>query len=175
MTTEYLLAGFGGQGVLFGGKFVANLGLLEGKEVSWLPSYGPAMRGGTANCSVIVSTEAVGSPIVSAPDVVIAMNLPSLEKFESAVKPGGTIYIDSTLTSRQVARTDINAVYIPATRLASDAGVHKLALVVVLGALLKGTCRDLLAKVLEATVDVKRREMLDANMLALQIGSDFVG
>ena len=96
MTTEILIAGFGGQGVLFAGKFLAYKGLLENRNLSWLPSYGPEMRGGTANCSVILSDESVGSPIVSKPDVLIAMNLPSLDKFEQDVVPGGTIYVESS-------------------------------------------------------------------------------
>ena len=94
MTTQLLLAGFGGQGVLFAGKFLAYKGLLENRQVSWLPSYGPEMRGGTAICSVILSDEPVGSPIVSKPDVLIAMNLPSLDRFEDKVVPGGVIFAD---------------------------------------------------------------------------------
>jgi len=102
MTTEYLLAGFGGQGILFAGKFLAYAGLMEGKNVSWMPSYGPEMRGGTANCSVIISDNEVGSPVADNPDVLLAMNLPSLDKFENAVKPGGTIFIDSSLINRKL-------------------------------------------------------------------------
>ena len=93
MTRQYLFSGFGGQGILFAGKFLAYKGLTENKQVSWLPSYGPEMRGGTASCSVIVSDEAVGSPIVSNPDVLVAMNLPSLDRYEASVVPGGTIFI----------------------------------------------------------------------------------
>ena len=100
MTTQLLLAGFGGQGILFAGKFLAYAGLLEGRQLSWLPSYGPEMRGGTANCSVILSDEPVGSPIVSNPDILVAMNLPSLDKYEDAVVPGGMIFVDSTLIKR---------------------------------------------------------------------------
>ena len=100
-TTQMLIAGFGGQGILFAGKFLAYKGLVEEKEVSWLPSYGPEMRGGTASCSVIISDEPVGSPIVSAPDVLVAMNLPSLDKYEAAVVPGGKIFVDSTLIERR--------------------------------------------------------------------------
>lgn len=104
-TTQYLFAGFGGQGILFAGKFAAYKGLIEEKQVSWLPSYGPEMRGGTASCSVIISDSPVGSPIVSKPDVLIAMNLPSLDRYESAVAAGGTIFVDSTLVERKVNRT----------------------------------------------------------------------
>jgi 2-oxoglutarate ferredoxin oxidoreductase subunit gamma len=118
MTTEILIAGFGGQGVLFAGKFLAYKGLIEDRQVSWLPSYGPEMRGGTANCSVIVSDEPVGSPIVSKPTVLMAMNLPSLDKYENDVVPGGTIFVDSTLIERKVRRTDVRVFYIPSTQLA---------------------------------------------------------
>lgn len=107
-TTNLLFAGFGGQGILFSGKFLAYKGLIEDRQVSWLPSYGPEMRGGTANCSVILSDEPVGSPIVSRPDVLIAMNLPSLDKYEDMVVPGGKIFVDSTLIERQVKRTDVD-------------------------------------------------------------------
>ena len=99
MNKEILIAGFGGQGILFSGKFLAYEGLIDGKEVSWLPSYGPEMRGGTANCSIIISDSAVGSPIVSKPDILIAMNLPSLDKYENETKAGGQIFVDSSLSS----------------------------------------------------------------------------
>ena len=100
MTTNTLIAGVGGQGVLFAGKFMAYKGMLEGKQISWLPSYGPEMRGGTANCSVILSDDPIGSPIVSKPDVLIAMNLPSLDKYEKDVVEGGMIFVVSTLIGR---------------------------------------------------------------------------
>jgi 2-oxoglutarate ferredoxin oxidoreductase subunit gamma len=106
-TTNYLFAGFGGQGILFLGKVLAYKGLTDGKNVSWLPSYGPEMRGGTASCSVIVSDTPVGSPIVSNPDVLIAMNLPSLDLYEPKVKSGGIIFVDSTLVERKIERTDV--------------------------------------------------------------------
>ena len=102
MTRELLFAGFGGQGLLFSGKVLAYKGLIEDKHVSWLPSYGPEMRGDTANCSVILSDDPVGAPIISNPDVLVAMNLPSLDKYESKVKPGGTIFVDSSLIERKV-------------------------------------------------------------------------
>ena len=106
MTSNILIAGFGGQGVLFAGKFLAYKGLLEEKQVSWLPSYGPEMRGGTANCSIILSDEPVGSPIVTSPDVLIAMNLPSLEKYVNTVVAGGQIYVDSSLIDVKVERDE---------------------------------------------------------------------
>lgn len=119
-TKEFLFAGFGGQGLLFSGKVLAYKGLIEEKNVSWLPSYGPEMRGGTANCSVIISDEPVGAPIVLNPDVLVAMNLPSLDKYESAVRKGGIILVDSSLISRKVERDDVDVYYVPATRLADE-------------------------------------------------------
>ena len=142
MTTEYILAGFGGQGVLFAGKFLAAIGLKQDKQVSWLPSYGPEMRGGTANCSVIISDQVVGSPVVVNPEVVLALSLPALDKFESKIKPGGTVYIDSSLVARKVERKDVTAVYMPATQLASDNGVPKLANVIIMGKMLRLTTKN---------------------------------
>lgn len=176
MARQILIAGFGGQGVLFAGKFLAYKALMEGREVSWLPSYGPEMRGGTANCSIIYSDEPVGSPIVSNPDVLVVMNLPSLDKFEDAVVAGGQIFVDSTLIERKVARTDVDAFYIPATQLASDAGIPTLANMIIMGKLLKenpelayDTINDALAKVVSA----KRANLLDANIKALEIGYNY--
>ena len=123
MTTQILLAGFGGQGILFAGKVAAYAGLMDGKEISWLPSYGPEMRGGTANCSVCLSDQAIGSPLVVNPNVLIAMNLPSLDKFVDAVEPGGTILVDSSLISKKVQREDVKTYYIPATTLAEEHGL----------------------------------------------------
>ena len=130
-TTQILIAGFGGQGILFAGKFLAYKGLLEDLQVSWLPSYGPEMRGGTANCNVILSDDPVGSPIITDPDVLIVMNLPSLQKYVDAVVPGGQIYVDSTLISEKVERGDVQVYYIPATQMANDAGVPTLANMVI--------------------------------------------
>lgn len=174
-TTQFLFSGFGGQGILFAGKFVAYKGLTEDKQVSWLPSYGPEMRGGTASCSVIVSDEPVGSPIVSAPDVLVALNLPSLDKFEKDVKPGGYIFADSTLIERKVERTDVNVFYIPATQLASDNGIPTLANMIVMGKMLKELgdytetgIENGLAKVISA----KRADMKELNIKALELGAN---
>ena len=136
MTHSYLIAGFGGQGLLFAGKFLAYKGLLENKEVSWLPSYGPEMRGGTASCSVIIGDEPVGSPIVEHPDVLMVMNLPSLNRYEQAVQPGGTIFVDSTLVERKVERSDVKAIYVPATRLAVENDMTTLANMILTGKIL---------------------------------------
>ena len=174
-TTQFLFSGFGGQGILFAGKFLAYKGLIEGKQVSWLPSYGPEMRGGTASCSVIVSDEAVGSPIVSKPDVLIAMNLPSLDRFESAVVPGGMIFADSTLIERKVTRTDVKAIYVPATKLASDNGFPTLANMILLGKILSELGEFDAANVetaLTKVIPAKHADMKEINLKALRLGAE---
>ena len=174
--TQYLFSGFGGQGILFSGKFLAYKGLMDGANVSWLPSYGPEMRGGTASCSVIVSDTPVGSPIVSRPDVLIAMNLPSLDKYEETVVPGGTIYVDSTLIERKVQRTDVKVVYIPATKLASDNGTPTLANMIIVGKILKELGEfdeDALRAALGKVISAKRADMLETNLKAMKIGAEY--
>ena len=136
-TTQLLFAGFGGQGILFAGKFLAYKGLMEDKQVSWLPSYGPEMRGGTANCNVILSETPVGSPIITTPDVLIAMNLPSLQKYVDTVVPGGQVYVDSSLIDAKVERTDVDVFYIPATQMAKDENIATLANMIIIGHLLE--------------------------------------
>lgn len=175
-TTQFLLSGFGGQGILFSGKFLAYKGLTADKQVSWLPSYGPEMRGGTASCSVIVSDEPVGSPIVSNPDVLVAMNLPSLDKFESTVAPGGIIFADSTLIERKVKRDDVTVYYIPATQLASDNGMASLANMIIMGKILKVLDdfeEEGVMSTLKKVVSAKRIELLELNRKAMQIGADY--
>ncbi len=176
MTSQILIAGFGGQGVLFAGKFLAYKALLEGKQLSWLPSYGPEMRGGTANCSVIISDEPVGSPIVSNPDALIAMNLPSFDKYEAAVVPGGKVFIDSTLIGRKAQRTDIDAYYIPATKMAADAGIPTLANMIILGKMIKETGAvsfENLKDAMKKVVSAKHAELLDINIKALETGYNY--
>lgn len=178
MTTQILIAGFGGQGVLFAGKFLAYKGLLEDKQISWLPSYGPEMRGGTANCSVIISDDPVGSPIVSKPDALIVMNLPSLDKYESAVVPGGKVFIDSTLIGRKCERTDIDAYYIPATKMAADEGIPTLANMIILGKMIKETGAvsfENLEAAMKKVVSAKHAELLDINLKALATGYNYAG
>ena len=173
-TTQFLFSGFGGQGILFSGKVLAYKGLIEDKQVSWLPSYGPEMRGGTASCSVIVSDGAVGSPIVSKPDVLVAMNLPSLDKFENTVVPGGMIFADSTLIERKVARTDVNAFYVPATKLAADNGIPTLANMILLGKILKELGEftpDGVEAALKKVISAKHADMLEVNLNALRLGA----
>ncbi len=176
MTTEILIAGFGGQGVLFAGKFLAYKGLIEDRQVSWLPSYGPEMRGGTANCSVILSDDPVGSPIVSKPSVLMAMNLPSLDKYEKDVLPGGKIFVDSTLISRKVERTDVDVYYIPSTQLAREIGAPTLANMVMTGKVIReceGISDAFLEEALGKVVSARHADLKDINLKALKTGMAF--
>ena len=175
-TKQFLLSGFGGQGILFTGKMLAYKGMLADKQVSWLPSYGPEMRGGTASCSVIMSDEAVGSPIVSQPDILVAMNLPSLDKFEDSVVSGGMIFYDSSLVERKVQRTDVKVFAVPATKLAGENGFPTLANMILMGKILKELgefdaeeIRNTLTKVISA----KRADMIDVNLKAMTLGAEF--
>ena len=173
---ELIVAGFGGQGVLFAGKVLAYGGLLAGKEVSWLPSYGPEMRGGTANCHIVVSDSPVGSPMIVNPGLLIAMNLPSLDKFEDAVLPGGTIIIDSSLIERKVRRTDVNACYIPATKLAYDMNAPKLANMIILGKLIKESdilTYDQLKTGLAKCVPASKQDLLELNLTVIETGYNY--
>lgn len=174
-TTQFLFAGFGGQGILFSGKFLAYKGLIEDKQVSWLPSYGPEMRGGTASCSVIISDTPVGSPIVSKPDVLVAMNLPSLDKYEASVVEGGTIFVDSTLIERKVNRNDVTVHYIPATRLANENGMPTLANMIIVGKILAEMNQfnmNGVNKALSKVISARHADMLDFNLKALNIGKE---
>ena len=175
-TTQILIAGFGGQGILFAGKFLAYKGLLEGKQVSWLPSYGPEMRGGTANCNVILSETPVGSPIITAPDVLIAMNLPSLQKYVDTVVPGGQIYVDSSLIDAKVERTDVQVFYIPATQMAKDEDLGNLANMIVVGQLLENNPElsfEGTTEVVEKLVPPKKAALIELNMKALNLGKEY--
>ncbi|MCQ2477204.1 MAG: 2-oxoacid:acceptor oxidoreductase family protein [Clostridia bacterium] len=176
MTTQMLIAGFGGQGVLFAGKFLAYKALLEDKQLSWLPSYGPEMRGGTANCSVIVSDEPVGSPIVSKPDVLMVMNLPSLDKYEDDVVPGGYIFVDSTLIERKIKRDDVKVFYIPATKLAKDIDAPTLANMIMIGKVIKETGivpYDNIDKALDKVVSARKANLKEINFKALDTGYNY--
>jgi len=177
-TTQILIAGFGGQGVLFAGKFLAYKGLCEGRQLSWLPSYGPEMRGGTANCSVILSDEPIGSPIITTPDILVAMNLPSLDKYEAATAPGGQIYIDSSLIGRKAARADVTAFYIPATQMASDSGLATLANMIIVGKLIResGACAwEGVEEALKKVVSARHADLLGANLKAIEMGYRYEG
>ena len=175
-TTKILIAGFGGQGILFSGKALAYTGLKFGKEVSWLPSYGPEMRGGTANCSVTLSDAPIGSPIVDKPDLLIAMNLPSLEKYLYETEVGGHIVYDSSLISKEVSREYVKIAKIPATKLANDNGLTGLANIIILGKALKETNVLTLEQIktcLAQMVPAKKAELLEKNLKAIEIGYNF--
>ena len=173
-THEIVIAGFGGQGLLFSGKVLAYAGLLENRELSWLPSYGPEMRGGTANCNVILSDTPVGSPIVQNPNVLMVMNAPSLDKYESTVAPSGVIFVDSALITRKVERTDVKVCYIPATGLASEKGLDGLANMIIMGKLLADAGQlggDSLEKALKKCISARHADLLKSNYDAMMLGS----
>lgn len=169
---KIIIAGFGGQGVLSLGQFIAYAALYENKAVTWLPSYGPEMRGGTANCSVVVDDTEVASPIIATPDCLIAMNKPSLDKFVNAVRPGGLIIVNSSLIADKVERTDVKVCYVDANNLAIEAGNVKTANIVVLGAYTKYSGlfeRDVMLKTIE-NVFSNKPKVIPANIKAFDIG-----
>lgn len=175
MTNDILLAGFGGQGILFIGKMLAYLGLYGNKQVSWLPSYGPEMRGGTCNCSVCVSDEPIGSPLVLEPDNLLVMNTPSYDKFIGSVKSGGSCFIDSTLVEEKCDRSDISCYYVPATQLASDNELRGMANVILLGKMIKEmgiNDQAVIEKTVRKVVPPKKAHLIDANLKALKIGME---
>lgn len=176
MIQKIIFAGFGGQGVLFSAKTLAYAGMDADMQISWLPSYGPEMRGGTANCSVILSDAPIGSPVINKPDVLIAMNKPSLEKFVDTVVPGGVIVLDSFLIDTKVKRDDVTVVYIPAKQLAEEAGNGSLGNMVMLGAALKH--RDLVApeKVYESMAEhtpKSKAALVELNKKMIELGYNF--
>ncbi len=176
MTHEILLAGFGGQGILFSGKFLAYDGLLEDREVSWLPSYGPEMRGGTCNCSIILSDKKIGSPIVSNPNVLVAMNLPSLDKFEKSAVPGAKIFVDSSLIDRKVERDDVEVYYIPATKLASDENLPGLANMIMIGHVIAKAGvmpYENVETTMKKLVPAKKQNLIELNIKAVELGYNY--
>ena len=175
MTPQFIFAGFGGQGMLLIGKFLAMACMLDGKHVSWLPSYGPEMRGGTANCSVTVSDEPIGSPLVDMADCIVAMNRPSLDKFEDKVKPGGVLVINSSIIDRKAVRDDIKVVYCDANRIAEEVGNPKGANVAILGALMAADDVCDLDKMIEAIrieLGERKARFLEGNKAALLAGME---
>jgi 2-oxoglutarate ferredoxin oxidoreductase subunit gamma len=178
MERSVIIAGFGGQGVILAGKILAQAGMDHGLEVTWLPSYGPEMRGGTANCTVVLSDEAVGSPIVDEPSALIAMNRPSLDKFEPIVAAGGAVVVNSSLVDRKAKRDDLNVSYLPFNDLAASVGSPRTINMVALGAYLKASgavplerAREAMARTLEETGKAK---FIDANSRALEEGYNAV-
>lgn len=171
--TEIILAGFGGQGVLFAGKILAYCGLVDNKELSWLPSYGPEMRGGTANCSVCISDEPIGSPLVINPDILIAMNQPSFDKFVNDVKPGGKVFYDSTLIENECTRTDIEIYGIPSSQLADENELKGGSNMILLGKTIKETgvfTFDTMKKCIEKVVPPTKAQLIANNFKAIEIG-----
>ena len=174
MTNEIMIAGFGGQGVMAIGKTLAEAGMKENKDVSWLPSYGPEMRGGTANCCVVLTDDAIVSPIVLEPTELIAMNLPSLIKFEPTVKAGGTIFVNSSIITEKVSRTDVKAVYVPCLEIAQELGNMKVANMVMLGAYIQAMGNLQVETIKEMLVHMftgPKAKLVDLNIEALARGA----
>jgi len=174
MQHDVIMAGFGGQGILLIGKMLAYAGMREGKEVSWLPSYGPEMRGGTANCTVVISDRPVGSPVIQSPRAVVALNLPSLDKFESDVRVGGLLLVNTSLIERKPTRTDVTVIDVPANQIANELGNRRGANMVALGAYLGATDAvsvDEIVEVIRETFAAKPG-VVDININALHRGHE---
>jgi len=176
MQTEIILAGFGGQGILFAGQLLAYTAMDNGMEVTWIPSYGVEMRGGTANCTVIIADEEIGSPAVRNPQAALVFNLPSLDKYEPSVISGGVLIANASLINRGFERDDLLSVMIPANQIAEDIGNKRLTNMVMLGALLK-ILPVLPVESLKDSLDThmpnRHRKLLPLNFKALQEGADF--
>ena len=174
MENTFIFAGFGGQGVILAGKLLAQAGTDYGLNVTWLPSYGPEMRGGTANCTIVLSDEAIGSPVVDTPTGLIAMNLPSLDRFEKAVSAAGTIVVNSSLVTRRVARDDVQEIALPLNDMAASLGNPRAANMVALGALVGATSAVPLDAVQGAVTTMlghkASSELVEVNKRALEAG-----
>jgi len=173
MQKEIIIAGFGGQGVLFGGQVLAYAAMDSGKEVTWIPSYGPEMRGGTANCTVIIADEEIGSPLVKNPPLAIALNLPSLDKYEDILASGGTLIVNRSMVDRDAKRDDINVIFVPCNEIAEAIGDKRLLNMVAVGALLTAlpelTLQDI-EKALEGHLPARHQHLLPKNYEALKRG-----
>jgi 2-oxoglutarate ferredoxin oxidoreductase subunit gamma len=176
MQTDIIIAGFGGQGVLFAGQLMAYAAMDAGWEVTWIPSYGPEMRGGTANCTVIIADEEIGSPLVLNPKAAIVLNLPSLDRYEPLVVPGGVLVANASLVNRPPMRTDIESVFIPVNEIAEEIGNRRLLNMVALGALLAKLpvlSLEEIEKALENHLPERHRKFLEVNKQALRRGAEF--
>jgi 2-oxoglutarate ferredoxin oxidoreductase subunit gamma len=176
MQTEVFLAGFGGQGVMFAGQVLSYAAMDAGREVTWIPSYGPEMRGGTANCTVVIADEEIGSPLVQDPPAVIVMNLPSLDKYEPTVKAGGVLVVNSSMVDRDVTRSDITWVSLPCNEIAEQAGDRRMANIVAMGALLTLVPVLTLEEVessLRAHMPGRHKHLLPKNLEALKRGAEY--
>lgn len=176
METSIIISGFGGQGTLFAGQVLAYAALDNGKEVTWIPSYGPEMRGGTAHCTVIISDEEIGSPLTRRPTAVIALNLPSVDKYEPLVQTGGVLIANKSLIDRDLVRDDINGLLIPASEIAEEIGNKQLANMVSVGAMLELLpilSQDAIAQALKDHLPERKQKFLSANIEALKRGAEF--
>ncbi len=176
LNEQVIIAGFGGQGVMMMGKLLAHAGMIEHRHVSWLPSYGPEMRGGTANCHVIVSEQQIGSPVIAESTAVIAMNLPSLDKFEPVVQPGGRLLINSSLVDRTSNRTDVSVLEIPVNDMANQQGSLRVANMVMLGAyiaLTRVVNKETIVEALQEVLGQTKQHLRDINVKALEEGIAF--
>ncbi|WHY01916.1 2-oxoacid:acceptor oxidoreductase family protein [Neobacillus sp. DY30] len=177
MMEEIIIAGFGGQGIMSMGQLIAYAGMLEGKGVSWLPSYGPEQRGGTANCAVVVSDEPVGSPLVTNPSTAIVLNNPSFEKFENRVQPGGLLIIDSSLVTRVSKRCDIEIIEIPAAGMAAEMGNTRVANMILLGVFSEFTKVVVFESIIESLKKVlpeEKHHLIEINKQALNKGASMI-
>ncbi len=176
MQTEIIIAGFGGQGVLFAGQLLAYAAMDEGREVTWIPSYGPEMRGGTANCTVVIADEEIGSPLVRHPQALVVMNLPSMDKYEAVLKPGGLLVANASLVNRPPYRRDIRYVPAPASAIAEELGDRRMTNMVLLGSLLANLpviSLEAVDRALQAHLPVRHHRLLPLNMQALRRGAEF--
>jgi 2-oxoglutarate ferredoxin oxidoreductase subunit gamma len=174
MQTEIIISGFGGQGVLFAGQLLSYAALEKDLHVTWFPSYGPEMRGGTAHCTVIISDDEIGSPIVRNPVAAIVMNLPSLDKYEPLVKTTGVLVVNTSLVDRDPEREDLRIVLVPANEIAEELGDKRLANLVVLGALLNQLDVLSIEEVgasLDQHIPQHHRDLLEGNLKALERGA----
>jgi len=177
MFRQLILAGFGGQGVISMGHLLVYAGMMENKEVAYIPSYGAEMRGGTANCSVTISSTPIRSPLVTEPDILVVMNRPSLDKFEPVLKKGGSLFINSCLVNRPVKRTDINVHFVPANELARLLGEPRAANMIMLGALLETDPFVKNLSVMEAfkkVLPANKHHLLSLNSKALEVGAGLI-
>jgi 2-oxoglutarate ferredoxin oxidoreductase subunit gamma len=176
MQTEIIISGFGGQGALFAGQLLAYTGLDHGLHVTWFPSYGPEMRGGTAHCTVILSDEEIGSPVVKNPSAAIVMNIPSLEKYEPLVAEGGVLVVNTSLVDREPTREDIDTIQVPANEIAEELGEIRLSNLVLTGALMErlGVLTiEQIGSSLGVHIPEHRRNLLEANLEALSLGAEY--
>jgi len=176
MQTELILSGFGGQGIMFAGQILSYAAMDAGREVTWIPSYGPEMRGGTANCTVVIADDEIGSPVVKNPDAALAMNLPSLDKYESLVKPGGVLVVNSSMVDRAPQRKDIRAIPVPCNEIADELGNSRLANMVAVGALVAAS-GVLSVEDIEAALNThmpgRHKHLLPKNVEAIRRGAAF--